>query len=480
MTRIQRTAAWLVLGAILGGVSATTAIAQDDLAESEALLREVLELRRSSLGEDHPQTLQTQRRLSRVLLAAGKREEATALLRGVVKTSTQIFGPSHPETLAAKETLAMALLGTRAPASAAAESTLNVKPKIVKVYSQREIQRSIDRGLKWLADHQADDGRWDADGKGEGAAAYPDAGSALNDIGVTGLSLLAFLGSGETTEIGPHRGSVKKAVKFLLESQDADTGLLGRRVSQQFMYNHGIAALALSETYLLTRNPIFKAPAQNAINFILRARNPYKAWRYDSPPIGDNDTSVTGWMLMALASARDAGLRVDPAAFEGGMTWIDEVTDPETGRTGYNSRGTVSAREVSTLSDFPPDLSEAMTSVALVCRFLHGQGPDDAIVQKSASRLFERPPTWDEEAKSCDMTYWMFGSMASYQLGGNHWDRWQSHLLAAVLPNQNDENERVAGSWDPVGPWGKTGGRVYSTAAVVISLQTAHRWAKIR
>ena len=43
--------------------------------------------------------------------------------------------------------------------------------------------------------------------------------------------------------------------------------------------------------------------------------------------IGDNDTSVTGWMVFALKSAEEAGLQIDPEAFNGSLSWFDEVTD---------------------------------------------------------------------------------------------------------------------------------------------------------
>jgi hypothetical protein len=35
------------------------------------------------------------------------------------------------------------------------------------------------------------------------------------------------------------------------------------------------------------------------------------------------------------------------------------------------------------------------------------------------------------------------------------------------------------GSWDPIGPWGFSGGRVYSTAIGVLCLEVYFRYAKV-
>ena len=43
------------------------------------------------------------------------------------------------------------------------------------------------------------------------------------------------------------------------------------------------------------------------------------------------------------------GFEVDPAAFEGALSWLDEVTDPVTGRVGYEERGSPSSRTPSLL-----------------------------------------------------------------------------------------------------------------------------------
>ncbi|MEW6073958.1 MAG: hypothetical protein AB1726_15360 [Planctomycetota bacterium] len=46
---------------------------------------------------------------------------------------------------------------------------------------------------------------------------------------------------------------------------------------------------------------------------------------------------------------------------------------------------------------------------------------------------------------------------------------WNEALRRAVLGAQRAEGS-ARGSWDPVGPWGWAGGRVYSTAMMALSL----------
>ena len=63
-----------------------------------------------------------------------------------------------------------------------------------------------------------------------------------------------------------------------------------------------------------TRGRMITTQRIDNANFILRSRNAYAAWRYDSPGLGDNDSSVTGWMVLALVAARDAGLVIEESA----------------------------------------------------------------------------------------------------------------------------------------------------------------------
>jgi len=344
-------------------------------------------------------------------------------------------------------------------------------------------QRAVVAGLDWLKAHQSPDGSWDADGFTDhcgriGASVCDGAGHSTHDVGLTGLALLAFLGTGNTTDRGLDREVVARGIQWLRGQQDFDTGLFGPMSGRDFLYDHSIATLAVCEAYYFSRSPLLKATAQKAVYFIQRARNPYGAWRYDAPPSGENDTSVTGWMIFALVAAKDAGLEVDPAALDGGLAWIDEMTDPSTGRIGYDTVGSLSSRTPAN-GHFPRERGEAMTAVGLLCRIFLGQELDDTpLLRRHADLLVRSLPEWDPEAYGCDMYYWYYGTYAMYQLGGTHWKRWERSMLDAVVRSQSRDGDE-AGSWDPVGPWGHVGGRVYSTALMTLCLEVYYRYGRV-
>lgn len=346
----------------------------------------------------------------------------------------------------------------------------------------RPVATSIQQGLDWLSTHQDDDGKWDCDGfmKHDPRQDPCDGlGAPGHDVGMTGLALLAFLGDGSTTKQGEYRDHVRRGLAWLRDQQD-ESGLIGDQLGHSFLYNHGIASLAMTEAYYLAKSPRLKTPAQRAVNYITRARNPYGAWRYEVPPNGENDTSVTGWMVFALKSAEEGGLRIDPDAYNGALSWFDEATDPSTGRVGYTETGTLSSRQERVNDHFSPEKAEALTAVGLLCRFFLGQDPDDEpIMVKHADLLRNSLPEWDPDGFGCDMYAWYYGTYAMWQMGGKrHWEAWESAMRPAVLDSQR-KGGSAHGSWDPVGPWGYAGGRVYSTSLMVLCLEVYYRYGKV-
>jgi hypothetical protein len=347
---------------------------------------------------------------------------------------------------------------------------------------------AVDRGLRWLALHQdvGEGGMWDCDGfmKHDPADDRCDgAGKALFDPGVSGLALLAFLGAGYTDrgteQDNRFARNVRAGLRYLLTIQD-DEGCIGPRSSQHFMYNHTIAALALTEAYWMTRNPACRKPAQQAINFISMARNPYLAWRYN-PRGGENDTSVTGWCVMALKSGKFAGLEIDPDAFAGARLWIDKMTDPDFGQVGYVASGGPPARPEGMQDRFPAEKSQSMTAVGVLSRIFLGEDPRTSdMIRKGTDLCLRALPRWDPDDGSIDMYYWYYGTLAMYQVGGTPWKKWNEAMKEAIVDHQHPKGSGARdGSWDPIDPWGPDGGRVYSTACMVLCLEVYYRYDRV-
>jgi hypothetical protein len=330
-----------------------------------------------------------------------------------------------------------------------------------------------------LKNHQDPDGYWDCDGFQAQCKLNTCSGPgyALFDPGVTGLALLAFLGAGETHNHGKYQNTVKGGLKYLKQIQDPE-GCFGPRTTERFVYNHACAALAMTEAYALTGSPLFKSSAQSAIDFVHKCQNPYLAWRYGVRP-QDNDTSVSGWMVMCLKSAKAADLRVDQAGFDGMKAWLDKITEPEYGRVGYTTRGSGPARPQDKMDKFPNDKSESLTAVGILARIFIGENPKESeMIQKGVDLCLKNLPTWDEQSGVIDMYYWYYGTLAIFQVGGDPWTQWNTALKAAVIDHQRKDGDEK-GSWDPVGPWGTDGGRIYSTALCVMCMEVYYRYARV-
>jgi hypothetical protein len=345
---------------------------------------------------------------------------------------------------------------------------------------------AIDAGLQWLKNHQDEDGKWDCDqfmkhDLADGGPICDGPGNPVHDVGVTGLALLAFLGDGSTMRGGAYKDQIKKGVIWLKGQQDPNSGLFGTNNSHDFVYSHAIAAYAMCEAYGLSDYQLLKDTAQKGLNYLESHRNPYSVWRYQ-PRDNDNDTSVTGWCIMAYESGKYFKLQVSTEALKLCAVWLDQVSDP-TGLHGYSKQGEPSSRKPGDhATRFPPEKGAGMTAVGLFCRYFMGQDPKEKPVMKAAADLIaSKPPVWDEKAGTIDHYYWYYATYALFQAGGTHWQNWQKKLETAVIKNQHRDKAKknLYGSWDPVCAWGDDGGRVYSTATLVLTLEAYYRYSRL-
>ena len=345
--------------------------------------------------------------------------------------------------------------------------------------------------ILWLARHQDPDGSWNARAFSSNCSGARCTGPGDKDftVGVTGLSVLAFLGYGHThlsEEMhfsGGHPARllhfgrvVRRALDWLMDQQapDGSIGLVGPKG----MYNHVIAAQALSEAYGMTASRQFALPAQKAIDFLVASQTPGKGWRY-SPRSGESDSSVTGWAVMALKSAELSELSFPKSAYDSALAWYGDVTDSERSQAvGYTKKGPDGAsREGREGFDRHPGM-EALGTLAL-----HFMTKRKTEPMRGAMRLVTADlPEW--KATKIDFTYWHFGSVATFQLDGPDgpmWTRWKDPLIDALVPHQGTTKDGCAnGSWDPQEDrWGSAGGRVYAVALNALTLEVYYRYANV-
>lgn len=317
------------------------------------------------------------------------------------------------------------------------------------------VTRSIERGLDWLALIQCSDGRWRA---GEFAGENgPDDRNALNDAGVTGLAVLALLGDGR--DDSATRSAAARGVRWLLAAQDPLTGQIAPAPSVTQVYNHGYATLALARARRAATDPAVRAGLQAAVDHTIRQQTRSGGWGYLPDTVGPCDSSISGLILLSLCTARVAGADVPEESLARGVAFLQALTDPVTGRTGYNRLKGRTAQAGS-----GADENETLTALSLIVRVHLGEAQVPALIRLGATRVIEHPPLW--QARAIDFYYWFCGTTALSMDGGAAFKEWTRKLADAVLPQQRSD-----GSWPAADRWSNLGGDVYATAMCVLGLQ---------
>jgi len=199
------------------------------------------------------------------------------------------------------------------------------------------------------------------------------------------------------------------------------------------------------------------------------------AWRYE-PKSGDNDSSVTGWAVLALKSAEDLGIKITKDVFRGVDRWYKMAVDQETGIVGYNRkwgpRYPLGAfiRGVNGRDRF----NILPTCTAIMVTALKRMGRKDRIIQKSLGKIMKYSPDWDKATKKVDFYYWLFGTLAvclSAKEGSEKRKDW-FNALKNIIKNQNNKLRTCKeGSWEPETRWSCKAGRVGITAMGALILE---------
>ncbi|TET37751.1 MAG: hypothetical protein E3J72_05110 [Planctomycetota bacterium] len=338
---------------------------------------------------------------------------------------------------------------------------------------KKNFHAGVDKGLEWLKGCQSENGSWDADAFGGNET--PDPGDAGLDIAVTGAALLTFLGEGSTLTVGNYENVVAKGVKFLKGSMNKD-GVFGDPKSPNASLNQVMAIFALAEAANMTGDEEIIAAVKKAVRYIMKIQKKGLGWA--DGPLDENlakapsSTLLTGWMTLALASARNLGIDVHGGVFGGARNWFYGCTDHETGLVGAFPTDKAKPEEPS------PERVPIETAAATLGRYyIAGTGAEieSSLVDKSLEILFKNPPMWDHPAaRKVNFTYWYFGLHALAQERVPQYGQWRWNLGLELSKNQIKEGPH-AGSWpDPVRQRNFIGGRIWSTALAVLILQNPY------
>ena len=384
------------------------------------------------------------------------------------------------------------------------------KGSLIREGGSEGTEEAVRAALEWLRRHQNENGSWGSKNftqrckkicRNENPKRYGDGkGFEDHDVGVTALAILAFTGYGHTHRYGIYKEYVdllKKTVRYMksvqVRSTDPETnGRYGtyHEDTEQWIYDHAIATMAMGELLVMSNDMIgLKTSVTDAVKLILRAQNDGFGWRYE-PKYGDNDTSVTGWMVLALKTAKNARPRLDiprsayNTAFAGAPTWFNRATATN-GKTGYMVPGDAGSQLKDVYPEDPYPYSKelsCMTAVGVLCRLFAGESRKTRTVRDGVAILMRQPPKWLEQKgrlqSTINLYYWYYGSYAMFQYGGQDWRRWNESMIKSLVTTQRQGNIDEDGSWDPIGEWGAPGGRVYSTALGAMTLEVYYRFRR--
>ncbi len=368
-------------------------------------------------------------------------------------------------------------------------------------------EAAVTAALAWLAAHQLPDGSWSFDhrdgvcnGRCKNHGQFKDAKNAA-----TGLALLTFLGAGETHLDGSYQKNVDAGLRYLLATQKiaGTTGSWHEKVGNSGNYSHTIATLAVCEALQMADMP--RAPKKSAkspsemteeerrrwkeererakrrpaeavdkrrllaasqagINYLVDGQHKEGGWRYINGQAGD--TSVVGWVLMAMKSGYMAKVRVPTSSVIGASKFLDSVQDGDYGSI-YHYMPDKSR---------PENAIRATTSIGLLCRMYLGWDRNHPGIAEGVTQLGNWQPSI---GNATNMYYNYYATQVMHHYGGQPWRDWNRVMRDHLVKTQAKDGHQK-GSWHFTGDHGGTaGGRLYFTTLAAMTLEVYYRYLPI-
>ncbi|MCE9529926.1 MAG: terpene cyclase/mutase family protein [Planctomycetes bacterium] len=308
-------------------------------------------------------------------------------------------------------------------------------------------EAAVGRALIWLAEQQNKSGGfWEFDGSHKS-----------DKIAATGMALLPFLAAGETHKTGTRYKSTVGGGLNYLKSQIKPNG----QFAGAGMYSHAIATVAVCEAAGMTRDETYKKVARLAVDFIIKAQDGDGSWGYSANSPGD--TSIVGWQLQALKSAKLADIPVNVKVLDKAIEFLESTSGDSGATYGYRAKGA----------------SHTLSAVGLLCRqYISGWTNRNPFLGRGVDFLWTKFPPRED---AFDMYYYYYATQVMHFYEGQVWHRdWnpkmQKILLDKQIYTQPGTKKSDIGSWPKDSSHiGSACGKLGTTALCCLTLEVYYR-----
>ncbi|MDD7986035.1 terpene cyclase/mutase family protein [Lentisphaera marina] len=293
--------------------------------------------------------------------------------------------------------------------------SLSLTARETTVPISAELSKSLNKGLKFLAASQQDDGSWN--------------GNHGRNVGETSLCLMAFMSMGNLPGEGEYGHVIGKGVNWVVD-QAKPNGLIqysNQEKQAAVMYGHALATLMLSEAWGQSRNEKIGKVLRNAVKLILEVQGKKGGWGYKSVP-EDGDTSVMVMQIIALKSAQDAGIYVPQKTIQKALSLIKTRFNETQKMYGYSS---------TKISKNNYGSSAAGTCIMFICGENEKKYTSDTV--GALLKIMKNDP---KKQKVGHIPYFLYyASVASYFEGGNSYREWAKMLEKYLIREQKSKGE---------------------------------------
>lgn len=295
-------------------------------------------------------------------------------------------------------------------------------------------EESVVNALRFLKKTQNPNGSWEK----------------RNNVAMTGLALLAYLGHCETAQSPEFGETVLGAVNYLSNVALKNNGKLSSDFKDKhWPYENAIALYALAEAYTLCVKgfnenfPGLEEAVQLAGQFMINSQHRSGAWEYayDTDNSRGGDTSIAGWHIQALKACEYTGIEYKnlKRASKKAIDYMESMQN-QSGAIGYSSPKGAENRNGNGVT---------LTAVGALC-FQIWEGSSDANARK-ATRFIDKNVEFKWNSKQSELYGHYYAVQAMINQGGEPWERYNALFRDQVLKNQaKDGSFKNVGGGKPV------------------------------